>query len=667
MATIYLFRKLRSAAFFLLVGLVTVTATAQQEGAEQDFAGGILELSRTQDQDAFVTVATLLKRNMAHSVSLLEGYSLRSINVSQPEGGPDSDGFVGELETIAEESGYDFLVGGTIDWSQEGGYQVSLFVFDRTEAEITAEIEESADSMIGFFDIAETVGAVVGQAVTGEVIAFGSLEFAFSGYDAELEADINGERITDITDGLASIPVGEHEIHIVQEVDQREFVVHRETVTIEQGQTTTVAAAISSVPDELRLERNREALDELREHADATGASAVGDTASNESGATLLRHNETFERMRSSGASHPTLQQATFLRESQPLPYEGRDLIESHGAYSERENIIPDFDYRMVHVDIPEGGVRFPMGREDEDEGHVDNSFWISETYVTKELWDAVSDWADPVYGEPEGAPGEGKGAYDLGTNPQSMPSGDYPVKGMTWRGAMAWTNALTEWYNAHYGADLTPVYYRDEGYEEPIRRVSRAQTLLEDPGDDDNPYVREDADGFRMVTTEEWELAARFIGPERPGQSPLSAQAIYRDGIYWAPGNYASGAYAPAVEHGVDFDQVSDLNPEETGRVAWYFANTSQDQPVATRDPNWLGLYDMAGHLREKVFEWRHDYDQDGAVGEGSRIVRGGDYDQENLGWTQVGHESSGGDAGIPYWEANHTFRVARTSPQRR
>ena len=101
----------------------------------------------------------------------------------------------------------------------------------------------------------------------------------------------------------------------------------------------------------------------------------------------------------------------------------------------------------------------------------------------------------------------------------------------------MVWCNALTEWYNAQKGTSYTCAYYTDLAYTTPLRSVDDTGSVTyPDPGGQDDPFVNADATGFRLLTSNEWELAARWRNDATNTVSGYTNP-------YFTKGNSASGA----------------------------------------------------------------------------------------------------------------------------
>lgn len=137
-----------------------------------------------------------------------------------------------------------------------------------------------------------------------------------------------------------------------------------------------------------------------------------------------------------------------------------------------------------------------------------------------------------------------------------------------------------------------------------------------DEPGEQDNPYVKPLAKGFRLLSGNEWELAARW-------RSDVTNTVAGYSNPYFTKVNSASGATADSS------------NASATGLVAWYANNSgSSTHEVKGRDANSMGLYDMNGN----VFEWCFD-----AIGS-NRMNRGGCWaDSAGTGYLQVGKAGGG------------------------
>ncbi|HHU82937.1 MAG TPA: SUMF1/EgtB/PvdO family nonheme iron enzyme [Firmicutes bacterium] len=238
-------------------------------------------------------------------------------------------------------------------------------------------------------------------------------------------------------------------------------------------------------------------------------------------------------------------------------------------------------------------GLTFPFGMFD-TETTIDYAYWLGETEVTYALWSEVYDWAT--------AEERGEGRYyfqnkgQAGKDYSPEPDQTEPVTIISWRDAIVWCNALTEYYNAVNETNWACAYIDSVG--KPIRDSRDAN------GDVcDDATASSTAKGFRLPASREWELAARYI-----------------DGIDWLPYNHASGdlsgpCYPP--------EQVTTT---QIGDYVWYAANSGeQTHPVATKKSNPFGLFDMSGNVYEFCFD-RHWKDQS------MRVRRGGNI------WSQTG-----------------------------
>ena len=236
-----------------------------------------------------------------------------------------------------------------------------------------------------------------------------------------------------------------------------------------------------------------------------------------------------------------------------------------------------------------------PTGRDDSGRATIHNPFWIAETPVTYEQWHIVWEWA-LANGYSFANVGREGSHGNMGQAPTSKRN--EPVTMVSWRDSVVWCNALSEMLGLQ-------AVYTYQGIV--IKDSNDVQSC-------DNA-IQEYNNGFRLPTSSEWELAARYQGDDS------SHGAIALDSRYWTSGSYGSGATGPAWN---PTDEIA------TQEVAWYAANScGSTREVGLKRPNVLGLYDMSGNVWERCF----------TIIESQGVFRGGSWNRSASG-IRVGTE---------------------------
>lgn len=195
-------------------------------------------------------------------------------------------------------------------------------------------------------------------------------------------------------------------------------------------------------------------------------------------------------------------------------------------------------------------------------EVHV-SAFYMGKYPVTYELWRKVHDWA-VENGYDFDNPGH-RGSHGEGDN--------MPVTRINWYDCAKWANAFSEMEGR------TPAYYTDIQHTQ-VYRTGRVDLI--------NAQVKWDAEGYRMPTEAEWEKAAR--GGLEGHHFPWPSRG--RDYM-----EFIDGGKANYHESGRPF--------EGTTPVGYYDGNQT---PAGPDMANGYGLYDMAGNVWERIWDWYCD-----------------------------------------------------------
>ena len=248
----------------------------------------------------------------------------------------------------------------------------------------------------------------------------------------------------------------------------------------------------------------------------------------------------------------------------------------------------------------------------------------------------------------------------------------EMPVTLLPWRDVMVWCNALSEMQN------LKPVYYTDPELKNPIKDSTgpssgKLQDYLIKPGQVDNPYVDENANGFRLPYVKEWEYAAR----KRPDATAISGRNVSGDdsGAMFSPTaieemneikfpvskiyqNYIWWRLNSAGEAKLTASGLNDTTANLKTLTGNNSIGTFRTHLSGGKLPNHLGFYDMSGNIPEWCFDYNVTYGSTNKF-HTMRAFRGGDTANQSDALNQF--HSSGNKGGQIVGIKGGGFRIAQ------
>ena len=279
--------------------------------------------------------------------------------------------------------------------------------------------------------------------------------------------------------------------------------------------------------------------------------------------------------------------------------------------------------------------------------------------------YNIVNKGVEGVFGEVE----HENNMSDAGAAPKLV---EMPVCRLTWRDVMVWCNALSEMQG------LKPVYCTDKDFKTPLRDSTGVafddlKNYKIKPGEVDNPYVDENANGFRLPYVKEWEYAARkrldgtaISGRNVSGDdsgamfSPTAIEEmngikfpvskIYQNYIWW---KLNSEKEAILTASGLD-DTTANLKTLTRNNSIGTFRTHLSGGKL----PNHLGFYDMSGNIPEWCFDYNVTYGSTNKF-HTMRACRGGDTANQSDALNQF--HSSGNKGGQLVREKYAGFRIAQ------
>jgi formylglycine-generating enzyme required for sulfatase activity len=239
------------------------------------------------------------------------------------------------------------------------------------------------------------------------------------------------------------------------------------------------------------------------------------------------------------------------------------------------------------------------------------SGYYLSVDPTTKTQWDAVRSWA-ASNGYTDLAAGAGKAS-------------NHPVQTVSWYAVVKWANAASE------KEGLTPCYTVSGA----VYRTGNSGAVVCDWS----------ANGYRLPTEAEWEVAAR---------GGLSGKRFpWGDTITHSQANYYSYSY-----------YAYDVSPTRGFHPAYASGDYPYTSPVGSFAANGYGLRDIAGNVYQWCWDWYGTYsggsDPKGSATGSGRVLRGG-YSDDLANYARCAWRS---DYTPSYGFSFSGFRLARGRP---
>lgn len=200
---------------FLIGALVfvlgAVALTPLHLSAQDQIVVQIDPLENRSDEARLDPLGSAVRDGVGLTLQLLGRYRVTTVTPTTPSYAP------ADLQERAIRKGIDNIIFGAISQLEDGGYRISLAVYDRAEGEITFQDEVTFESLLDTFGLVDEITLSMVEGFSGIRLTFGALRFEPSGSGEQVAIAVDGVNLGSGQGGLDRVPAGEHEVVLHQE------------------------------------------------------------------------------------------------------------------------------------------------------------------------------------------------------------------------------------------------------------------------------------------------------------------------------------------------------------------------------------------------------------------------------------------------------------------
>ena len=176
-----------------------------------------------------------------------------------PDTGPET------LRQIGEDQRYDQIIIGSTELRDQGGFVLSLSIFNTFEGTYQVQETAVAESVFDIFDAADSITLALISQVSDIHIGFGAIQLERGSGFGRIEVYLDGKQIKNWERVFRKVLNGTYTLEVLQQRLLGDTVILRREIEVVENQTTTVAFDIPGASDEefaFLEERGRELIAE---------------------------------------------------------------------------------------------------------------------------------------------------------------------------------------------------------------------------------------------------------------------------------------------------------------------------------------------------------------------------------------------------------------------